>query len=666
MATPREELNRLRAMAAQPAMETQLTPREELEQLRSKAQSVSTIKQPELEVPEWGEKYPTVYGVAGAAYETAKPVVEALGLVGGAIAGTPAGPVGQVGGAALGYAAAQNLIELAEERLGIKLPQTALEQIKDMPKELAEGAIMEMGGQVAGKVIPAIAKAVTKPVQTLLKKTAEKALKEPLAIEGVRVAEAAGMELTPGQMTGSRFLLTAENVARRAGMTTDQIHKHDVKVAKQAIDRINKITSKLGKKGVSEAVLGEQIRGSVNHAVKSVQKMRRSQAALDYGRVRKLAGDKPVMQLKSLKAEINKIVDDFDVPGGEQIVKQAKGLLGQVKVIEKVTPPSKILDISGKPMREAVTEAIEPRISIDKAMKIRSVYSDASRGTGQIFKDIDSAQNRMLATRLIKAIEEDFSIAPTTAKGNIGEALKIANKNYKTYSQSLDAIENSVLGKMLGKDVNDAIIAGQGWNTIAPEQIVNRLVKMHPSELRTAKALLQKSSPETWGNIKRHSVERALIEAMDIPPSAGLNPIPLSSSKFIKALPKEAQARELFDKKELAELKMINNALIRFGDRTGANFSNTAVMQEFLETLTSIASKTGLFRLTGRAIGLKTIANSMTTSEGRKAVMTALKPGISDKAIAAATKIILLQEKGISEAVIKPYEQLADNVGATP
>ena len=641
MATAREELNRLRAAQQQPP--TQLTPREELEQLRGKAQQPAPIVKPsEPEVPEWGKKYPTAYGVAGAAYETAKPVVEALGLVGGAIVGTPVGPAGQVGGAALGYAAAKNLIELAEERLGVKLPQTAIEQIKDLPKELAEGAIMEMGGQVAGKVIPAAVKAVAKPVQTLLQKTAEKALKEPLAREGIRVAEATGMELTPGQMTGSRFLLTAENVARRAGMTTDQIHKHDVKVAGQAIERINKLTSKLGKKGVSETSLGQQVQGAVSHAVKSVQKMRRGQAAIDYGRVRKLAGDKPVVQLGNLKAEINKIIDDFDVPGGSAIVKQAKGLLGQVKTIEKVTPPSKILDIHGKPVRGAVAETVEPKITIDKAMKIRSVYSDAARGTGQVFKDIDHAQNRMLASRLIKAVEKDFEVVPTTATGNISEAMNIANKNYKTYSQSLDAIENSVLGKMLGKDVNDAIITGQGWNTIAPEQIVNRLVKMHPSELKAAKAILQKTSPETWGNLKRYSVDRALTAAMDIPPAAGLNPIPLSSSKFIKALPKEAQARVLFDKRELSELKMINNALIRFGDRTGANFSNTAVMQEFLETLTAVASKTGLFRLTGRVIGLKTIANAMTTTEGRRAVMTALRPGVSDKVAAAAVKTLLI------------------------
>ena len=198
----------------------------------------------------------------------------------------------------------------------------------------------------------------------------------------------------------------------------------------------------------------------------------------------------------------------------------------------------------------------------------------------------------------------------------------------------------------LPQDVQDAIITGQGWNTIAPEKIVKSIVNMHPSELKTAKIILQRTSPETWNNIRRYSVERALTEGMDIPPTAGLNPIPLSSSKFIKALPKEAQARQLFNEKELMELSKINNALIRFGDRTGANFSNTAVMQEMLGVITSVMSKTGLLKLTGKVIGLKTIANAMTTSEGRKAILTVIKPGISNKVSETAIKTLLLYSNG--------------------
>jgi hypothetical protein len=595
-------------------------------------------------VPEWGRKYPTLYGVAGAAYEAGKPVVEALGLAGGAIAGTPAGPAGQVAGAALGYAGAKNLLEVAEEQLGIKLPQSAIDQLKDIPQELAEGAVMEMGGQIAGKAIPAIGR----PVKTLLKREATKAMAEPLAREGVEVAQATGMELTPGQITGNKFLLMAENVARRAGVTADQIHKHDVKVAGQAINKINSLVSKVAKKGTSEAVLGEQIRTATRTAVDTIRKTRRNQATIDYGRVRKLAGDDPILELNNLKSEIRKISDDFDVPGGEKIVKQAKTLLSQLSKGEVKAKPSVSELLAG-----GTIKTITPKSTINKAMKIREVYSQAARGTGQIFKDIDSAQSRMLAGRLIRALEKDFDVAPTTAKGNIAEALNIANKNYKAFSQSLEALENSVLGKMLGKEIYDDILTGQAINTIAPEKIVNRLLKMHPSELKTAKTILQKSSPETWNNVRRYTVERAMAEAMDLPPTAGLNPIPLSSAKFIKSLPKEAQARQLFDAKELAELKQVNNALIRFGDRTGANFSNTAVMQEMLSLITAVVSKTGALKVGSRALGLKTIANAMTTKEGRRAILTITRPGAKGKTLESAVKSLLLSapKEGAEEQV---------------
>ena len=74
------------------------------------------------DVPEWGRKNPTLYGIAGAAREVLGPIIEAggalLGGAGGAVAGAPAGPVGAaaggVAGAGGGYAAGKEITRLAD------------------------------------------------------------------------------------------------------------------------------------------------------------------------------------------------------------------------------------------------------------------------------------------------------------------------------------------------------------------------------------------------------------------------------------------------------------------------------------------------------------------------------------------------------------------------
>lgn len=83
------------------------------------------------------------------------PTVEALGTVGGAALGTPAGPAGMLAGAGAGYAGAKQLMRMAAGGAPDEtLPQTAVRQAKDV----LEGASMEAAGR--GIIAPVIGKGV--------------------------------------------------------------------------------------------------------------------------------------------------------------------------------------------------------------------------------------------------------------------------------------------------------------------------------------------------------------------------------------------------------------------------------------------------------------------------------------------------------------------------
>ena len=104
-----------------------------------------------MQVPKWGQESPTLYGVAGATYEVGKPLLEAGGLIGGAIIG--AGTGNPVGGAGAGYGIAEQVNQLAGEFLGVREELTQSERFKKLGKDVAFGSMLEMGGQLANKFI---------------------------------------------------------------------------------------------------------------------------------------------------------------------------------------------------------------------------------------------------------------------------------------------------------------------------------------------------------------------------------------------------------------------------------------------------------------------------------------------------------------------------------
>ena len=112
-------------------------------------------------VPQWGRKYPNIYGSFGALralYETiGRPTLEGVGLFGGGVAGTPAalptGGASILGGAGLGYAMARRVDSMVtgwlNELEGIKNRTTVEEEAIESLREFKEGVQMEMIGRIA-------------------------------------------------------------------------------------------------------------------------------------------------------------------------------------------------------------------------------------------------------------------------------------------------------------------------------------------------------------------------------------------------------------------------------------------------------------------------------------------------------------------------------------
>jgi hypothetical protein len=116
------------------------------------------------ELPRFAKENPNLYAGLVKARQIAGPTIEMLGGVGGGIVGAGAGTVaspsvvinpvtGAVAGSALGYATAKELLNKADVALGLAPQETGMQAMKRSTGNIAEGAMYEVAGGVAGKVV---------------------------------------------------------------------------------------------------------------------------------------------------------------------------------------------------------------------------------------------------------------------------------------------------------------------------------------------------------------------------------------------------------------------------------------------------------------------------------------------------------------------------------
>ena len=512
----------------------------------------------------------------------------------------------------------------------------------------AAGGMLSAGQAVlSGRAVPNLVGKVVNPIH-------QRALKTPAGQEGARIADATGIELTPAAETGSKSLALAEHAARQSFFTADQAAATDVKIAEQAIAHVNKLMDKFKKGGSSEESVGNEVMDGIKGGHQQIRSMRDFYAGKDYGEVRKLAGDKPFFTFDTLIGEAKAVADEYANVAGADPQKIRAGvdrIVSQLMGRTTDQPASKVLGPSGEAAVAAVPGAPAPvQVTIDQAMKQRAALSKATQGGINLFEDVQGAEQRTIAVRLLKAAEQDFAANGEKAGGGLSEALKTANQRYRSYNQTLTSVEKGPLGRLLGEDLTDAAFTGKVTNTTAAEKFAQRFKTMHPSELDVSVKLLQDHAPDAAQSVRRYVLEDALNKGMQLAPSAGVSGPRLAPNKFVNALLPDENMARLFDKQSQKEIGDVVGAMRRWADVSGKNHSGTAATSEFLSYINGILdfSVRGAATLGGKAIGLKQIASAMDNPRGRGALLEVLKAGPkTERAIAAVQ--ILSTEKVLQE-----------------
>lgn len=353
----------------------------------------SMAEQPaqENQIPQWGQENPRLYSAAQTARQYGAPILEGLGMVGGGLIGAPAGPVGAVGGAGLGYGMARELVGAADVALGNKPRQELSEQATQAAKNVLEGATYEAGGRVLGDVIGAVGKMIPESV----KATPEK-------IATFLRAKEAGYVVPPSQMRPTWATRALESISGKA--ETGQI----------ASLRNQEVTNKLVRESLG-------ISPEVPLTQKSMETYRAAQSAQGYDPVKQLGNIDLGQQFnQSLNA-----------------IQKANTGKGTIKAAEN-PQVTELVDS----YRTGKNTIVDSNDAIDAIRKLReSAKSANAKGDFELAKtnlDIANAYEDAIEASLQAANKTELLQGYRTARQNIAKSFDV-EKAFKEGSGNVDA-----------------------------------------------------------------------------------------------------------------------------------------------------------------------------------------------------------------------------------
>lgn len=431
----------------------------------------------------------------------------------------------------------------------------------------------------------------------------------PAAIRrGDRVSELTGIDLSPGQRSGGKAATMLENVARGSMWTRDKMFAGDQMRARQMLNAIRRTARDIAPNGQSPEAFATSLQERVKGMASELANARSTFGRQAYGSIEKSAGGGKIVKTDNVQDEIARIVQDHEnVLGADSsaIAAQAEGFFNKLKGDGAITPTAALRQIQA--------------------------WEQAARtGTG-LFEGIQNrSAAKTIAGQLSRALMKDLDAAADGAGGTIGESLRAANKGWREYSQQIDALEASALGRIVGDDFADEV-AGVTFNKVSPEKVWDRLDGASASELNAVKQYLLKADPEKWWQYQRLTLERARDAAQTSAPSAGAHTLGIDAGAFVKALEGSSGKRAVDAQKRLKvlfdgepKIDALLEASRRIADSTGKNFSGTAGAAEVM-SMPGLLGKVAEGAKSAAGVvaplyGLRTVANKAATPAANRAI----------------------------------------------
>jgi hypothetical protein len=445
-------------------------------------------------------------------------------------------------------------------------------------------------GKVTGAVLPAVIDVALTAGRNIPKNLVANRIRQnegtAYAQRGGEIKSKTGVDLSLGQQTGDEATLAVEGMAAKNPFSAKEFQQFGARQVGQAVQRLHKIMDDITPEKIGDIRAGTAVKHAFDSAVNGAVNVRRAQAAKDFDAVAAAAGDSKVVGTTQLRARIDALVREFDVPGGGDATAT---LVQRLKALKK---------------------GLDDGLTASQTNRLLQVYTNAQSGKGQIFRDLDTAQQRLISGRLKDALLADLDEAAKAQYGGAPRLLAIARDNYKANSAAITKLEDSVLGKYLGPDRS-------------PERVADFLTKAKPSELKQTLDIVNKADPSVVPATRRYFIERAIEEAV-LPPSKRNPSAPnFSAAKFIDSMPEGVKFDVLYGSSNVrGELKLVGEALERIAYRGFTEGSPTAPLLMAWDAAKKVFTIQGLAGMPAAVIAPRSVAKAALTPEGRRALIT--------------------------------------------
>lgn len=525
-----------------------------------------------------------------------------------AVAARFAAPLAKaVGGGILGGAAGSALQQTVAAATPGGDPMSGQARLTQLLLDAGAGGL----GNLAGAGVSRLGSGVR---NTYLTQTGQAAT--PAAQQGKAVSQYLGVPLTPGQTSQRTSLLTLEGALRRSPTkAADIMQQFDEQQLIAGRNRWNQLMDNISRNPANAEMLGNQVIKAFDDTLGAARKVRSQQARADFAAIDSAAGRAPVFQLGDTVKALDDLIARYETPGGGDAT---AGLARQLRGVRDA-----LIDQQG---------TLRGR-SAQEVQRLMEVYGEAAAGTGKVFSDIETAQQRRIAKQVMDALDQDVAMAANAAAPNspLAAALQNARQNYRLNSQALEELRKSGIGQYLGLREHGAV---------TPELVAERVVGMKPSQMRQTFQLLDTADPELSGAAKRYALEKAMLAAE---PSAeriadrlaqGAAPEGYSPARLLGELAKSPIIDALSPQEKFG-LAQLNAAMQRLANRGGTEGSPTAPLGWAFDIAKNIATAglagdaVGAFKLATMVVAPKKLAEAITSPNSFKALrtLTLPKPG---------------------------------------
>lgn len=435
------------------------------------------------------------------------PSMAGMGV--GGVLGLAGGPVGAAAGAGAG-AAAGNLVK---QGIGAMMPGSQERDVLDRAKEAGIEGLVGAGTEATFGALKAL-----KPTDVLSRYLAKKIENDggkTFAKESQQLSNDTGISLRASQESQNPDIALMEGFASRNPFGKTIFEKAEVKNQDVAQKRLESLIAESGGQ-LDKPGFGQSIVDTAGLAMSNLIDARKK-AGETFKLLDTAAGGKPIFQLNAFKDYLTDEGKRFMTPGmPENARKYGAELLKEAQQF-----PNGMTSARG--MQDMLAR-----------------YGDIAYGrTGsKLFKDLDSASERRVASGAFKALQQDLdrtanfgaAISPDGVQPlpqGLARLLKATRDEYSSASKNISEFENNTIIKLLDKD------NGQNFTNIG-----EWLPKQNPEAIRKTMALLEKTKPE----IRDDVVRSALTDALN----AGKvdAPIPFDMKKAMGSLPQSDAARK--------------------------------------------------------------------------------------------------------------------------